>query len=617
MRTYILSLLLFTALPGLLLAGEAKILSMSGEVEVRPTREGQWIPAKEDMEIAEGGAVRTGAKGGAVVLMPNKTKVWFRKSTTLEIEQRQTLASRLMLVFGKVKVRVPHLLRKEKFEVRTPSAICAVRGTEFTMGADEDGKMDLQVLFGEVKLKFTVPPQKGSSEFNIPQGQGLSSSEGGKAVVPVLLTAKSERDALENWNPGLKPDERQKELRQKETDRAQIKDFARATNNAENSVKGFLNMVKESDLEAGRTLSDVHGNVVRVDQRMVRPDNNTIQFYNIVKRPTYADFAGREFSYNGGALSNRLDLMQMSMNFNRPLPSRIDEWPAFFNDNTINPVYASFIMANRTYADEIFVMAEGYRYDAARDELVDNIKVVAPGATAIGNNDMHTIITGILADDGTPGRAQQMLNAISRLDIRDTLDGSGQSTTGGRLTYSGGTLMGAYDGAGVKTSGTTDMYWAKAMPSPVGGVSSWSNDGDPLLWEYQADPYRIGNNSANGYFWRVSENYVINNGGQIQQAADFTNSSQDPFSILKNTGVETLTYIKKSVAGGADPTNWSGNPISANYIRTDIDNTASGDMFSYSAAHGSKKPNIDLVFIPDLMMAAVQRMLPAITNLKD
>ncbi len=293
------------ALPGALLAEEAKVLSMSGEVEVRPTREGIWIPAKEGMEIAEGGALRTGAKGGAVLQLPNKSKVWFRKSTTLEIEQRQTLASRLMLVFGKVKVRVPHLMRKEKFEMRTPAAVCAVRGTEFTMGADEDGKMDLQVLFGEVKLKFTVPPQKGSAEFNIPQGQGLSSAESGKAAAPVLLTAKSERDAMENWNPGLKPDERLADLRQKETDRAQIKDFARATNNAETSVKNFLNVVKESDLEAGRTMSDVHGNVVRVDQRMVRPDGRTIQFMNLVKRPTYNNYAqaANGFAYNGGAVS--------------------------------------------------------------------------------------------------------------------------------------------------------------------------------------------------------------------------------------------------------------------------------------------------------------------------
>ena len=276
-------------LPGVVLAGEAKILSMSGTVEARQTREGQWVPASDNMEIAEGGAIRTGADGAAVMLLPNKTKVWMKESSNLELEQRQTLASRLALVFGRIKVRVPHLMRKEKFEVRTPAAVCAVRGTEFTMGTNEEGKMELQVLFGEVKLKFVVPSEKGKSEFNIPQGQGLSLEEKGKPAKPALLTAAKEREAMENWNPGVKPEDRQREMKQKDNDRAQVREFAKVTNNTDNAVKGFVNVVKESDLEAGRTLTDVHGNLVRVDQRMMRPHADEIQFFNLVKRPTYAN----------------------------------------------------------------------------------------------------------------------------------------------------------------------------------------------------------------------------------------------------------------------------------------------------------------------------------------
>ena len=67
MRKNILSFLLLVALPGAVLANEARILSMSGNVEVRPTREGQWAPASENTEIAEGGAIRTGADGAATV----------------------------------------------------------------------------------------------------------------------------------------------------------------------------------------------------------------------------------------------------------------------------------------------------------------------------------------------------------------------------------------------------------------------------------------------------------------------------------------------------------------------------------------------------------------------
>ncbi|MDA8243537.1 MAG: FecR family protein, partial [Elusimicrobia bacterium] len=445
MRNHILSLFLLFALPGAVLAGEAKILSLSGAVEARLSREGQWGPAAADMEIPEGGGIRTQAGGEAVVYMPNKTKVWLKESTGLEIEQRQTLASRLALIFGKIKVRVPHLMRKEKFEVRTPAAVCAVRGTEFTMGTTEDGKMDLQVLFGEVKLKFTVPPAKGPTEFSIPQGQGLASAEEGKANKPVLLTAKQERAALEDWSPGLKPAEREAGLVQKENDRAQVQSFAKATANAENAVKSFTNVVKESDLEAGRTLTDVHGNLVRVDQRMVRPDASTIQFMNLVKRPTYnaAATTAHGFAYNGGAVSNRLDMAQMTMGFNKDLPQRIEEWPSFFNGNSVNPTFATFVLANRTNeaADGIFFVAEGYRYDATRDELVDNLAVFAPSLSITANSadDRHTMMTGVLKDGGALGTgltAQDMFNAVSRLEIRD----ADANFRNGTNNYSAGNL---------------------------------------------------------------------------------------------------------------------------------------------------------------------------------
>ena len=587
MRTNILSFLLLIALPGAVLAGEARILSMSGAVEVRPGRDGQWISAAENMEIAEGGAVRTAGDGRAVLLMPNKTKVWLKETSSLEIEQRKTLSSRLMLLFGKIKVRVPHLMRKEKFEVRTPAAVCAVRGTEFTLGFTEDAKMDLNVLFGEVKFKFTIPPQKGKSEFNIPQGQGLQTGDGAKAIKPMLLTAKLEREALENWNPGLKPGERQMDLIRKENDRQQVKDFARATNNAENSVKSFLNVVKESDLEAGRTMTDVHGNVVRVDQRMMRPNADEIQFFNLVKRPTYADFTANEkgFAYNGDAVTNRLDYMQMTMNFSADLPQRIEEWPAFFNSNKIHADWSSFVMANKTKADEIFFIAQDYKYNAARDELVNNEAVL--GLTV--SPDQNVLLTGVLVTDGN-GSAVHKLNQISSLNIRDN------SGTPGRIDY-------LKDGSVWTALPTSEVIWAQKIAAGVGYEAKETGE-NVSLWQYQADAYNVGNGGSET-IWFAKENYVINNAGGIKKVEDFTNSASDPFTILKNSALQTVMYIKTSASD--DP---SGILTSAD-AKFDIDPT---DQFAYNGGVGT---NIDLVFIPDLMVAAVQRMLPAITNLSD
>ncbi|MCM2268275.1 MAG: FecR family protein [Elusimicrobiales bacterium] len=590
MRIKILYTFLFMLLPGLALAGESKILSMSGTVEARQTREGQWVPASENMEIAEGGAVRTGADGGAVILMPNKTKVWLKDTTSLELEQRQTLASRLALVFGKIKVRVPHLMRKEKFEVRTPAAVCAVRGTEFTMGTTEDGKMELQVLFGEVKLKFIVPPEKGRAEFNIPQGQGLSLEEKGQPAKPALLTKAVEREALENWNPGLKPEERGRELRQKENDRAQVKEFARVSNNTDAAVKGFVNVVKESDLEAGRTLNDVHGNLVRVDQRMMRPAADEIQFFNLVKRPTYANYtsAADGFAYNGGAVTNRLDYMQMTMNFNKDLPQRIEEWPAFFNGNSVNAEWASFVLANRTKADEIFFIGQGYEYDAARDELVNNTNVVNYGTLV----DRNVIITGVIKDEvGVSAIAG--LGRITNLDIQDA------GTLNGQLKYG--------DGTNVNGGLGTDVVWAVITDDAVSYSKPTDRPDNAPLVQYQADMYDVGAQGT-GFLWFAKENYVIGNGGQIRTPGDFTNSSSDPFSLLKDNALETVMYVKKSVG------NNSALITNSDLAKADIDTE---DWFSYNGGAAGVGTNIDIVFIPDLMVAAVQRMLPAITNLKD
>jgi len=596
------SFFLFLLLPGVVLAGEAKILTLSGNVEARQTREGQWAPASVNLEIPEGGAVRTGADGSAVLYMPNKTKVWLRESSALEVEQRQTLSSRLALMFGKMKIRVPHLMRKEKFEVRTPAAVCAVRGTEFTMEATEDGKMNLQVLFGEVKLKYTVPPEKGKAEFNIVQGQGLNIEEAGKSAKPTLLTAKNEREALENWNPGLQPEERQKDMKEKENDRAQIKDFAKTTNSTESSVKGFLNVVKESDLEAGRTLNDVHGNLVRVDQRMVRPDNSTIQFYNIVKRPDYsapqytnAVAASHGFVYNGYATNvpNRLDLLQMNIGFNKDLPQRIEEWPTFFDGNDVKASYMSTIMANRTGSD-IFFIATGAKYDAATDDMLNNpLKLL--GYNGASDNGEGIIITGVLNDEAGM-TAVQGLTKVSRLEIADN---TGAGASNGGMVYTDGGVPGVVT-VGVNAG---DVIWAQRDNVTADNSYSYSSDdaNSDQLWNYSAMLYRKGggNNASSvaNNLWYAMESYVIGNGGNIKTTGDFTNSSSDPFSILKDSGGEIIMSVK----------NWSASGTAGNSYSY-IDNSATGDYFASTK-------NIDIVFIPDLFVAAVQRMLPALSKI--
>jgi hypothetical protein len=604
-------LFLLAFLPGFSAAEETRILAFSGQVEIRTARDGQWVPASDNAEVPEGGAIRTGADGSAVALMPNKTKVWLKESSSLELEQRQTLASRLALVFGKIKVRVPHLMRKEKFEVRTPAAVCAVRGTEFTVDTTETGAMNINVSYGEVKLNFVVPPEKGTSELYIAQGRNMTLEEKGKPGKIAMMTPEQEKSSLENWNPGLSPADRRKELKEKENDRAQMREFARVTNGTENSVKSFLNTVRESDIEAGRTLKDIHGNVVRVAQFLMRPKADEIQFVNLVKRPSYNAIADNTanggFWYNGGSVGNRLDYLQMTMNFNQDLPQSIEDWPGFFNGNSVKPDWATFVAANRTKASEIFFIASLYQYDPVRDELINNSKVINAATYA----DRAVIVTGVLKDE-TGVTAATGLDRISKQQITDN---SGVGTEGELKYKAGGNVNGA---AG------SDVVWAMAMEADNTAANGAAHNGAITTTYESKDGHNISNFSARAYLvgndpnkggvgngevlWLTNEAYVINNAGSLQKIDDLANSSLDPFSILKNVAGESIMSIKRSNDNYAARTKWVDDSSVYAAIKQD-------DRFAYN--HAPNGTNIDVVFIPDLLVAAVQRMLPAITKLKD
>jgi len=275
--------------------------------------------------------------------------------------------------------------------------------------------------------------------------------------------------------------------------------------------------------------------------------------------------------------------MQMTMAFNKDLPQRIEEWPSFFNGNSVDPSWASFITANRTKSDEIFFIGQGYEFDPARDELVNNTNIV-DFASLI---DRNVILTGVLKDEAGVS-AVAGLNRITNLNIKDAVAGDGT------LKYSDNTAVNG-----------TDVRWAVITADAVSYSEPKDRPDNAPLTQYQADMYSIGGD-AGEKIWFAKENYVIGNGGQVRTPSDFTDSSSDPFTLLKDNALQTVMSIKKS--NGAAPTDITSSALA----KLDI---SSVDRFAYD--HATNGTNIDIVFIPDLMVAAVQRMLPAITNLKD
>ncbi|MDP2867090.1 MAG: hypothetical protein Q8O90_12690, partial [Elusimicrobiota bacterium] len=236
------------------------------------------------------------------------------------------------------------------------------------------------------------------------------------------------------------------------------------------------------------------------------------------------------------------------------------------------------------------------------------LSVFAPNMTwlASNSNDKHTMITGVLKDGGLLGSgqtAQDMFNAISRLKIKDPTIAGGVDTSAGNLEYLNPEtgLFTAMDGVG---GSATNVDWGMRLTETASTGKGYTYEpagtNAPLM-QFQADPYARGNNSANGVMWYAREDYVIGNGGGIKSANDITSSSQDPFTLLKGLAVQSIVYVKQSQNDSAAA----------------LTNNAAAYSDMLAADHLGGGRNIDVVFIPDLMIAAVQRILPAITNLKD
>jgi hypothetical protein len=106
---------------------------------------GEWKPATDGMTILPGDEVRTASENFVKVLLDGgKTgSVEIKEGSLFRIQKAEgdpktgEKTTILDLAVGKILVKVDHLKGNSKFEVRTPTALTGVRGTEFEVTVKE------------------------------------------------------------------------------------------------------------------------------------------------------------------------------------------------------------------------------------------------------------------------------------------------------------------------------------------------------------------------------------------------------------------------------------------------------------------------------------------------
>ncbi len=122
------------------------LTTISGEVLIR-TAEGELKSGALGTTLSDGDTVITGADGTAIIEMEGAA-IRLESSTHLVIED--WTKGFFELLKGKIRVFIEGF---RPMQVETPTAVMAVRGTEFTINLDEDGTTTVVVLdgMGEVR----------------------------------------------------------------------------------------------------------------------------------------------------------------------------------------------------------------------------------------------------------------------------------------------------------------------------------------------------------------------------------------------------------------------------------------------------------------------------------
>lgn len=159
---FLVLLLLFT-LPVLGEEEESIILTeLSGDVQHRGSEfYHRFEPATEGMAVFPQETVRVGMGSKAELVFPDGVEVLLRENTEvrLHLDEVGELELRVLQVDeGEVVVRHPEgLLDRIRFEVETPSAIAAVRGTIFRVRSDEWLRTTASVQHGTVAVSSHNP----------------------------------------------------------------------------------------------------------------------------------------------------------------------------------------------------------------------------------------------------------------------------------------------------------------------------------------------------------------------------------------------------------------------------------------------------------------------------
>lgn len=286
------------------------------------------------MTLIKNDRIETGPLSGVLIRMDDGSTIKIGENSKFTIKDVKTKPPKreahFKLGIGTALAKV--VKRKySKFSIETPTGVVGVRGTEFAVTTDGQNT-EVYVFEGSVHFET----QQGAS-YIINPGQYASNTSPPKEIPPEKKQQLSQQLG-EEVGKAEKSEEEKKEEIKRAMKRELRESMREAINDARRSIEDARNAageIRSNELSASRVLKDVHGNVVRVEQRLLRPATDTVVLINVTRRDNY-NYRGLLYYIKGFDFSTqgpRTDTARTEYVGNMDIPMNISEWPAFLANN--------------------------------------------------------------------------------------------------------------------------------------------------------------------------------------------------------------------------------------------------------------------------------------------
>jgi hypothetical protein len=295
-RVYLAVAALYTAGAVPAFAG-AYLSKTSGIVQIQHSGSDRWDMVRDlPQPLVNEDTVRTGQRAAATLSFDDGSRVELGGNATFTLEEATRGRSLLRLNFGAIKAFVSKIASR-RFDVKTPTAVCSVRGTEFRVEVMAGGRTQVDLFKG----LLAVEDRRGNQILLHPNER-----------VQVDLRGLNKAGGLPS----------QKQQRQSEFHQLMQKEMAISMSKAD-VMAAAAREVKLAEFQQGKALIDVNGNRVRLDEYIIRPSANQFKLVVLNEREARFDF----FYYLGTFNQNLPADLRVALN---QLSGTVDNPPQYY-----------------------------------------------------------------------------------------------------------------------------------------------------------------------------------------------------------------------------------------------------------------------------------------------